>query len=68
MVDHVGVESAKGRTTVRIPDGFAGQIVLHCSGGMVLKYTVNEVRRPTSPNGGHDLTEARRSRRASEDP
>jgi hypothetical protein len=40
--------------------GFTGQLTLHCNGGRVLKYDVNETRRP-----GHreqvTLSEGRRA-------
>lgn len=62
MADHVRVESAKGHALVDLPAGFCGDIILHCNAGMVLKYTVNEVRRPTSADGTRDLTEMRRPR------
>ena len=43
----VNVESRADGALVLIPAGFAGNVVLHCSDGRVVKYEVKETRRPT---------------------
>ena len=48
MSGAVNVESRADGAIVFLPGDFAGNVVLHCSDGQVVKYQVNETRRPTA--------------------